>query len=153
MLHRRFPIVVLSATLAVTAWAGEIRLPVWPRRSVPLEVTSIPVVMDIAFWIRIRYPGPIKLHQQSLRTYSGCTNLEVDTNMNVRLSCSVTATGIVPGVYSCSLTPADVDAPGAPPYPQPTLCVTLRDADLRGVPGGLPNVHVATVIVRVIPRP
>lgn len=152
MLRRRFPVLVLSMTLAVAASAGEIQVPVWPTRFVPLEVTSIPVIMDIGFWIRIRDPGPIRLIQQSIRTYMGCVDLEVETNTNIRLSCAVTGTGAVPGTYSASMTPVDVDIPGAPPHARPTLCVTLRDADLRGVSGGMRNVHVATVVVKVVPR-
>jgi hypothetical protein len=55
---------------------------------------------------------------------------------------------VVPGDYSCSVSPANIDAPGG----TLTVCARITNADLSRVPGGTKNVHVANVTVRVIPR-
>jgi len=152
MSRKTIALLSLLALPALTASAGDINVSVWPARFQPLEVVAVPVVMDIGFWIRIWDPGAIRLQQQTVRTFSGCVDLRVACNFNAELSCAVTPTGAVPGRYAVSMTPHDVYVPGAPPYPMPVLCVTLTDADLRRQPGGVRNVHVATVIVKVIPR-
>jgi hypothetical protein len=137
---------------AMTASGGDVRLWQWPVGYQPVEVAAIPVVMDVGFWMRVWDPGAIQLRQQTMRTYTGCVNLRMECNFNAWLSWSITPTGAVPGRYSCTLDPQDVYAPGCPPYEMPTLCVTLDEADLRLQPGGARSVHVATVVLRVIPR-
>ncbi|MGE5295308.1 MAG: hypothetical protein ACM3VT_10820, partial [Solirubrobacterales bacterium] len=46
--------VAVVALMAVVAQAGEIKFHEWPCAPVPQEITTIPVVMDIGFWIRIK---------------------------------------------------------------------------------------------------
>jgi hypothetical protein len=55
---------------------------------------------------------------------------------------------VVPGNYSCSVSPANIDAPGG----TLTACAKITDADLSKVPGGTKGVHVANVTIRVVPR-
>jgi hypothetical protein len=142
--------------MAVVAQAGEIKFHEWPTAPIPQEITTIPVVMDIGFWVRIKDQNNlrIKLNQDAIHTYSGCTNAVVETNTCLTFSCSiarVNAPGggaVVPGNYSCSVSPANIDAPGG----TLTVCARITDADLSRVPGGTKNVHVANVTVRVVPR-
>ena len=90
----------------------------------------------------------IKLKQIAIHTYEGCTDLRVLSNTDLRMSCSITSTGVVGGTFSCSITNADIYAPGG----TATVCAKLTEADLRRRPGGSRNVHVANVIIRVVPR-
>jgi hypothetical protein len=138
------------ALLAMTAQAGEIKIHEWPCKFIPQEVGSIPVVMDVGYWIKIKDQDKlkIKLTQKSIHEYEGCTDIKVETNVNITMSVSVSATGAVPGGYSVTINPADIDAPGG----TATVCVKLKDADLSKTPGGSKNVHVATVKVSVVPR-
>jgi hypothetical protein len=142
--------------MAVVAQAGEIKFHEWPVAPVPQEITTIPVVMDIGFWVRIKDQNNlrIKLNQDAIHTYSGCTNAVVETNSSLTFSVSIarvnapTGGPVVPGNYSASVSPANIDAPGG----TLTVCARITDADLSRVPGGTKNVHVANVTVRVVPR-
>ncbi|MGE5295248.1 MAG: hypothetical protein ACM3VT_10510 [Solirubrobacterales bacterium] len=147
--------VAAVAMLAVAAQAGEIKYHEWPCALVPQEITTIPVVMDVGYWVRIKDQDKLKivLGQDSIHTYSGCTNMTVETNTCLTFSCSIAAvtvdgSAVVPGDYSCSVSPANVNAPGG----TVTACATLTNADLSKVAGGSTNVHVANVTVKVVPR-
>jgi hypothetical protein len=141
--------------IAVVAQAGEIKFHEWPTAPIPQEITTIPVVMDIGFWVRIKDQNNlrIKLNQDAIHTYSGCTNAVVETNTCLTFSCSISrvtvgGSPVVPGNYSCTVSPANIDAPGG----TLTVCARITDADLSRVPGGTKNVHVANVKVLVVPR-
>jgi hypothetical protein len=137
------------ALLAATAPAGEIKLHTWPTQFIPQEVTTIPVVMDVGFWMQIvNQNTKIKLVQIDIHTYEGCTDLQVVTNFNLTLSCSITPTGAISGQYSATIDGADIDVPGG----TATVCAKLKNADLSGKPGGTKNVQVATVTIKVVPR-
>jgi hypothetical protein len=142
--------VAAVALLAMTAQAGEIKIHEWPCKFIPQEVTTIPVVMDVGYWIKIKDQDKlkIKLNQKSIHEYEGCTDIKIETNVNIEVSVSVSATGAVPGKYSASINDANVDAPGG----TRTVCVTLKEADLSKTAGGSKDVHVATVSVKVVPR-
>lgn len=150
MLKKSLFVVVAVALLAVTAQAGEIKTHSWPTTYVPQEITDIPVVMDIGYWVAIKDQDKlqIKLAQQSVHTYQGCTNMTVQCNFNVTLSCSISATGAVGGDYGCSVSPADIDSPGGTAQ----VCAQLNNANLNNTTGGTSNVQVATVKIKVVPR-
>jgi hypothetical protein len=141
--------------MAVVAQAGEIKFHEWPCAPIPQEITTIPVVMDVGFWVRIKDQNKLKitLKQDSIHVYSGCTNAVVETNTCLTFSCSITrvvadGSPVVPGDYSCSVDPANIDAPGG----TLTVCAKINNADLSKVPGGTKGVHVANVTIRVVPR-
>jgi hypothetical protein len=147
--------VVAAALLAACARAGEIKYHEWPMAPIPQEVTTIPVTMDIGYWVRIKDQDNLKivLSQDSIHTYSGCTSMVVETNSNLTFSATITkvakdGNAIVPGDYSTSVSPANLDAPGG----TLSVCAKLTNADLSKVPGGSKNVHVANVTVKVVPR-
>jgi hypothetical protein len=147
--------VAAVAVLAVAAQAGEIKYHEWPCALVPQEITTIPVVMDVGYWVKINDQGSLKitLGQDSIHTYSGCTNVSVSTNTCLTFTCSIAAVvkdggAVVPGGYSCSITPANVNAPGG----TLSACAKLTDADLSKVAGGTKGVHVANVTLYVVPR-
>jgi hypothetical protein len=137
------------ALLAATAPAGEIKIHTWPTQFIPQEVTSIPVVLDVGFWMEIvNQNTKIKLQQINVHTYEGCVDLQVRTNFNLTMSCSITPTGTIQGQYSAFIDGADITVPGG----TATVCARLTNADLSGKPGGTKNVQVATVIIKVVPR-
>jgi hypothetical protein len=147
--------VAVVALLAVTAQAGEIKFHEWPTAPVPQEIANIPVFMDVGYWIRIKDQDKLKINlkQDGIHEYSGCVNATVETNTNVRFSCSIskwTVDGavVVPGDYSCSVSPADINAPGG----TLTVCAKIVKADLGKVPGGTKGVRVGTVTIKVVPR-
>jgi hypothetical protein len=150
MLKKSLFVVAAVALLAVAAQAGEIKQHSWPTTYVPMEITEIPVTMDVGYWVAIKDQNKlkIKLQQKSIHTYEGCTDMVVKCNFNIKLSCSIAKTGAINGKYSCSVSPTDVDAPGA----TVSVCAKLTEADLGGTPGGTNNVQVATVTIRVVPR-
>jgi hypothetical protein len=141
---------VVVALLGVSAHAGEIKIHEWPTVFIPQEVATIPVVMDVGYYVLVKDQDNlrIKLQQKSIHVYEGCVDVVVTANFDMTLSCSITATGAVPGTYTCTVTPANVDSPGG----TSTICATLTDANLLGVPGGEKDVHVATVKLKVVPR-
>jgi hypothetical protein len=149
MLRRRLSVIASVVLLATVAHAGEVKVHQWPAQFVPLEVTSYPVVMDIGYWMEIvNQLDVIKLQQVTINKYQGCIDVKVRTNFALLLSCSITPTGAVSGTYTATLKDAAIN----PPYGVSKLCVTLTNPNLTGQPGGSRNVHVATVVVRVMPR-
>lgn len=133
-----------------TASAGEIFLSTFPTTYIPQEITDIPVLMDIGYFVFIRDQDKlqIKLLPTGVREYEGCTNVEIEANFDLRLSCDIVANGAVDGDYSCSVTPNLVDAPGG----TVAVCAQLVDASLLNVVGGTMDVQVATVTLKVAPR-
>jgi hypothetical protein len=147
--------VAAVALLAVAAQAGEIKYHEWPCAPIPQEITTIPVVMDVGYWVRIKDQDKLKivLKQDAIHDYSGCTNANVETNSSLKFSSSISkvkkdGSDVVPGDYSSSVSPADIDAPGG----TLTVCAKIVKADLSKVPGGSKGVHVGNVTVKVIPR-
>jgi hypothetical protein len=105
---------VVVALLGASAHAGEIKIHEWPTVFIPQEVATIPVVMDVGYYILVKDQDKlrIKLQQKSIHTYEGCIDVVVSANFNMTFSCTIAATGAVPGKYSCSVLPANVDEPG-----------------------------------------
>ena len=136
--------------LAMTAQAGEIKLHDWPTQYVPVEITDIPVVMDVGYWVSIKDQDKlkIKLNQISIHKYEGCTDMKVECNFSIKLSASISKTGAIDGDYGVSLSPSEFDNPGG----TSTVCATLNNAKLGGTPGGTKNVQVATVTIKVVPK-
>jgi len=140
---------LLLALLAAGAPAGEIRINEWPTQFIPLELTAIPVIMDVGYWMEISAQDVvIKLHPTSINTYEGSVDLRVKTNFYATMSCTIHPTGAVPGTYSTWIEGMNMDPPGG----ICTVGARLVEPNLTGVPGGSKNVHVATVVVKVVPR-
>jgi len=152
MFRGRLVIVGLAVLVAATAVpAGEVKLHNWPVqfRYVPLEVTSVDVVMDIGYWIEIINQNEVlKLQQISIDEYEGSLDLQVRCNFNLTFVSEIVPNGTVGGTFSSGFVNADIDAPGG----TTTLTATLEDADISNVPGGLFDVEVATIKVKVVPR-
>jgi len=150
MLKKSLFAVALVALLAATVPAGEIKIHNWPTTFVPQELTDIPVVMDVGYWVYIKDQDKlkIKLQQKSITEYEGCTDVTLQCNFSLKASCSISATGAVPGSYSCWVNNSEIDSPGG----VVTVCAKLKDAKLVGTAGGQKDIHVATVTLKVAPR-
>lgn len=155
MMKKELFAVAVLVLMAGVGQAGEIKYHEWPTTLVPQEIATIPVTMDVGYWIRIKDQGDlvIKMTQQTIHTYFGCVNAVVETNTCLAFSCSISSvvrdgSAVVPGTYSCSVAPSNIDAPGG----TLSICARLADADLGRVAGGTKNVHVANVTLRVVPR-
>jgi hypothetical protein len=149
MVRGRLLVIASIVLLATALQAGEIKVSEWPVQFIPLEVTSYPVVMDVGFWMEVvNQFDVIKLQQVTIHKYEGCIDVKVKTNFPLLLSGTISPTGAVPGTYTATLT----DAAITPPYGVAKLCVKLENANLTNQPGGAKNVHVATVVIRVVPR-
>jgi len=141
--------VAAVALLAASVQAGEIKTHTWPCTFTPLQITTIPVKMDIGYYVAIENQGDlvINMAQESIHVYSGCTDISVKCNFNVTLSCSIASNGTVPGDYSCSITGAGISSPGG----TATVCAKLENADLSKTAGGQTGVKVASVTISVVP--
>lgn len=150
MLKKSLFAVAVVALLAAVAPAGEIKIHDWPTTFVPQELTDIPVLMDVGYWVFIKDQDKlkIKLQQKSIHEYEGCTDVAIQCNFSLKASCSISATGVVPGKWSCSVLNADIDQPGG----TVTVCAKVKEADLKNAPGATKDVHVATVTLKVAPR-
>jgi hypothetical protein len=148
-------IVAAVLMLAGAAQAGEIKLHVWPCAYIAQDLMTIPVTMDVGYWIRVKSQTKyvIKMSQIDIHTYEGCTTIPVEANFNATLSCSiakVTTTGDVTsagGWFTCSVTPANI----TPGTTNVSVCAKLYNANLAAIVGGTKDVQVATVTIKVVP--
>jgi hypothetical protein len=140
----------ITAALIAPTQAGEVKFHEWPVAFVPQEVAAIPVLMDVGYYILIRDQDKlrIRLKQTTIKDYEGCTDMVIISNFDLTLSCSISSTGKVPGDYSCSVSPANIDSPGG----TSTVCAKVANANLTQIPGGTKDVHVANVTIKVVPR-
>jgi len=139
------------ALLATGVQAGEIKTHDWPCTFVSLEITSIPVVMDIGYYVKIKDQDKLKIKlvqsETDIHKFTGCTDMVVESNFALVLSCSISKTGAIAGDYSCSIDPANCPAGST----TVKVCATLANANLTGQPAGTTDVQVATVKIKVKP--
>ena len=149
-MKRSLFIVIAVALLAASAHGGAIKFHDWPCQLFPQEIVTIPVVMDIGFWVKVKNQNAkIKLSQVNINQYQGCADIQIQTNIDIELSCSIQPNGAVPGDWSCSVTPSMLEASGG----TVELCAEVKKPDLSKTPGGSTNVNVATVSLKVVPVP
>jgi len=157
MLKKSLFVVAAVTLLAVAAQAGEIKIHNWPTSYIPQEVTEIPVLMDVGYWVSIKDQDKlkIKLQQKNIHEYEGCTDIKVSCNFDLTLSTSIAAAKnsegqvLVPGKYSSWVVSPDL-GPGI--EQTATVCAKLLEADLSKYQGGSKDVQVASVSVKVVPR-
>ena len=139
------------ALLAVGVQAGEIKTHEWPCTFVALEITSIPVVMDIGYYIKIKDQDKLKIKlvqdEQKVTKFKGCTTMTVESNFAAVLSASISKTGAIAGDYGVSIDPANIVSGSS----SVVVCATLDNAVLSGQPAGTKDVQVATVKIKVKP--
>jgi len=157
MLKKSLFVVAAVTLLAVAAQAGEIKIHNWPTNYIPQEVTEIPVLMDVGYWVSIKDQDKlkIKLQQKSIQLYEGCTDIKLSCNFDLTVSVDVVqyvdpvSGNKIDGKYSGSASPADV-SPGV--EQTVSICAKLDEAKLQTVTGGSKDVRVGTAKVKVVPR-
>lgn len=145
-------IVAAVLMLAGAAQAGEIKLHVWPCAYIAQDLMTIPVTMDIGYWIRVKSQTKyvIKMSQVDIHTYDGCVTIPVECNFNATLSASIakyTVNGDVSGTFSCSITPSTITSGTT----NVSVCAHLVNANLAAIAGGTKDVQVAIVTIKVVP--
>jgi len=140
------------AILAVSTQAGEIKLHEWPCQFISVEIASIPVVMDVGYWVKIKDQDKLRIKliqdESDIHKFKGCTDMVVESNFNLVLSCSISKTGAIDGNYTCSVDPTNLNAGSS----TVKVCATLTNANLIGQPAGTKDVQVATVKIKVKPQ-
>jgi len=153
MLKKSLFVAAAVAMLAVSVQAGEIKVHTWPTTFVAQEICTIPVVMDVGYWIVVKDQGSnkITLTQIDTKNFKGCTNIKVENNFALTLTCSIAQDGPVGGSFSCDFGPGvgsvDLD-PGANTV---QVCAYLSNADMKNS-NPKSNVKVANVKIYVVPR-
>ena len=153
MLKKSLFVAVAVAMLAVSAQAGEIKVHSWPTTFVAQELATIPVVMDVGYWVSVsnQSRNRITLEQIDTRNFSGCSTIRVENNFAITLTCSISRTGDVAGNYQCNFGPGvdslDLDA-GRNDI---QVCAYLYGADMK-YSNPDENVSVAEVKLWVKPQ-
>jgi hypothetical protein len=157
MLKKSLFAVAVVTLLAAMAPAGEIKIHDWPTSYIPQELTDIPVLMDIGFWCYIKDQDKLKIKlaqtaqtEASKHNYEGCTDVTIQSNFDMKLSCSISKNGAVNGDYSCSVTPSTLSVGGG----TVNVCAKIVKAQLGtgGLVGGTKDLQVATVTLKVAPQ-
>ncbi|MBN1360259.1 MAG: hypothetical protein JW993_06695 [Sedimentisphaerales bacterium] len=158
MLKKSLFVAAALAMLAVSAQAGEIKVHTWPTKFVAQEIATIPVYMDVGYWVVVKDQNKlgITLKQVDTRNFSGCTEVKVETNFALTMTCSISKdTSIVDigGKYSCDFGPGvssvDLDPTGS--EQKVKVCAYLNEADMKKS-NPRENVRVANVKLFVVPR-
>jgi len=152
MLKRSLIAVVAVAVLATVAQAGYIKTHDWPTTYVPQELTSIPVIVDVGYYVKVMdQTKTIKMHQLTgaPTNFSGNTTIKVRTNFNLTLSCAINPKGnVTASSWGCSLSPENVDAGTTTDV---VVTATANGLAVENVPANT-EVEVATVKISVVPR-
>jgi len=178
MLKRSLIAVAVVAMLASGVNAGEIKAHCWPTQFVAIEITTIPVVVDIGYYVIIKDQTKlgIKVVQMTdnLKNFCGCLNkngitkMKVSTNFAMKLKAEVSKASGIEGTMKVSLTEtgttcttgfggtAEIEIGPGTDIEVP-VCVKLEgnDKTLASIAGkgapGTKNVQIGTVKITVKP--
>ena len=152
MLKRSLIAVVAVAVLATVAQAGYIKTHDWPTTYVPQELTTIPVWVDVGYYVEVlnQNTNKIKLYQKTgtPRNFEGSCVIKVKTNFNLTLTAGITSKGVVTGSFGVSLDPSDLNAGTATDV---KVTATATNLNIETVPANT-ELEVATVKISVVPR-
>ena len=124
----------------------------WPATYDYQDICVIPVRMDVGFWIKVNGCKDLRLDlkQVEIHKYSGCVDVTLVSNVNIKLSVSWSKkSGVDLGGYSSSVsvTPSSLAAPGG----TVSVCLTLSSVDLSKLLGGTNCFEVGSVTLKVRP--
>ena len=152
MLKRSLIAVVAVAVLATVAQAGYIKTHDWPTTYVPQELTTIPVWVDVGYYVEVldQSKNKIKLVQKTgaPRDFVGSCTIKVKTNFDLTLTAGITSKGVVTGNFGVSLAPSDLTA-GT--QTNVVVTATASNLNIETVPANT-ELEVATVKISVVPR-
>jgi len=139
---------LLSAVLAATVSANELKLHCWPAHFVPVDFAHVSVVMDIGYWVDfVNPPDTVKLQQIDYCSYEGCLDLQVRCNFLMSMQCVINPNGAVAGQYTCRMEGGHITPPGG----TARVHVRLDNANTNNQLAGSKNVEVATLTIRITP--
>jgi hypothetical protein len=125
----------------------------WPAAYQSQDICTIPVRMDVGFWIKVNGAKDLKLNlkQVEIHKYSGSVDVSINCNVNIKLGVSWSkASNIDLGGYSSSVSvsPSTLDAPGG----TVTVNLTLSNVNLQNLQGGQNCLQVGVVTLKVTPN-
>jgi len=157
-------IVAAVLMLAGAVQAGELKVHNWPCTFVAKQFMTIPVTMDVGYYILVKSQSKYTIHMDQLAPdkvdYAGCVTIPVMCNFPATLTLQIakfTANGdAVAGGGSLkayfsndpTITSFNITAIGTT---QVQICASLTNAQIGNLTGGQNNVHVADVTVFVVP--
>jgi hypothetical protein len=153
MLKKSLFVVAALAMLAVTAQAGTIKVHTWPTTFVAQELATIPVYMDVGYYVEVKDQNKIgiTLSQKTVKDFEGCTDISVENNFALTLTCSISQDGPVGGTFKCDfgggVGSLDLEPGGNTVH----VCAYLTGADVKNS-SPTANVKVANVKLFVVPR-
>jgi hypothetical protein len=154
MLKRSLVAVAVVALLAMGVQAGEIKSHEWPCDYKALEIASIPVFMDIGWFIKIKDQDKLEIvlvqDTEDLHKFTGCTTMSVESNFNATFSCKASGNGTVGGDWACNFPDGATVNAGSSTV---KVCATLTKANLATAVGlaGKKHIQVGTVKISVKP--
>jgi hypothetical protein len=152
MLKRSLIAVVAVAVLATVAQAGYIKTHDWPTTYVPQELTSIPVLVDVGYYVKVLdQTKKIKMYQKTgaPTNFEGSVTIKVRTNFDLTLICAISPKGTISADgWGCSLAPENVNAGTTTDV---VVTATATNLAVENVPANT-EAEVATVKISVVPR-
>jgi len=152
MLKRSLIAVVAVAVLATVAQAGYIKTHDWPTTYVPQELTSIPVLVDVGYYVKVLdQTKKIKMHQKTgaPTDFEGSVTIKVRTNFDLTLIAAISPKGTISASsWGCSLAPENVNAGTTTDV---VVTATANGLAVENVPANT-EAEVATVKISVVPR-
>jgi len=119
------------------------------------DVQSINVVMDVGYWIEIKYEGDIKVVQDAslgdpFFSYSGCIeNVKVTSNFDATIKAKIEAKSDAGGNWSATVNGTSTyDVVGG--YAEVDICVAGKDVHIQNLTQA-DNIRVALVTIQVVP--
>jgi len=153
MLKRSIIAILAVAVLATVAQAGYIKTHSWPTRYVEQELMSIPVKIDVGYYVRVADQNKvIKMSQVTSApwNFTGNCTINVKANFNLTLSAVCTSKGVATAdSWGASVNPANVDSGIATDV---VVTATATNLKVENIPAGTSNLEVATVKISVVPR-
>ncbi|MHC4557258.1 MAG: hypothetical protein ACYTFW_01910 [Planctomycetota bacterium] len=157
-------IIIIVFFLVVSSQAEYIYEYDWPRYWVEVEleqeqealaVNQVPVRIEIPPFVQVLNAKDLEifLDEVDARTYEGCTDFQVISNLDIKLGCRLIINGKVRGDYSCWINDAYVQPTGDLPETR-TACVRLENPKYYYVATSSEGevVEVAKLVLTVSPR-
>jgi hypothetical protein len=153
MLKRSLIAVVAVAVLATVAQAGYIKTHDWPTTYVPQELTTIPVYVDVGYFVKVLDQSKkIKMHQITGKPqdFEGSVVIKVKTNFDLTLIAAINPKGApyTASSWGVNLNPENVNAGTTTDVTVTASCAGLA---IENVPANT-EAEVATVKISVVPR-
>ncbi len=145
-----------SSKVDVEEWDGHNNIKAeswnWPAEYKYQAVCRIPVKMDVGFWVRVKgcKDAVLKLHQDSIRKYSGTITLSVQCNVAIDLAVDWSANSGMPVSKDyANINPPNLSAPGG----DVTVSLGLKDVDLSAFKSEAVGtcIEVGSVTIKVRP--